>query len=133
MPHITVEYSANLEAALDIPGLIRAVHEAALATGVFEIGAVRTRASRRDIYAIADQNPDNAFIAIAGRIAPRPVEVRHAVGKAIFDAAVAFTADIFATSPLAISVEVLDIDNAAAFRKNNLHDRMKRKAKEAAS
>ncbi len=124
MPHIVVEYSSNLDPRLDIAGLVGAVHQAAFDTGFFELAAIRTRAERRDIYRIADGNPDNAFIAISARIAPRPDEVRHRVGQAIFDAAVAFTAQLFAKSPLAISVEVLNIDNAAAFRKNNLHDQL---------
>ena len=42
MPHLIVEYSANLEPALDIRGLVEALHEAALETGVFPIGGIRT-------------------------------------------------------------------------------------------
>ena len=136
MPHIVVEYSGNLEAHLDIAGLVRALHEAAAGTGVFELAAIRTRASRRDIYRVADGDPENAFIAISGRIAPRTDEIRHKVGETLFDAAVAFTAGLYAKSPLALSVEILDIDNTAAFRKNNLHDRLRTKlgdAKEIAS
>jgi 5-carboxymethyl-2-hydroxymuconate isomerase len=133
MPHIVVEYSGNLDGRLDVTGLVNAVHAAAFETGVFELAAIRTRAERRDVYRIADGNPENAFIAISARIAPRPDEVRHSVGQAIFDATVAFTAQIFARSPLAISVEVLNIDNTAAFRKNNLHERLGSRKKAAVS
>ncbi len=68
MPHITVEYSANLEAQISPRRLVDAIHRAALATGVFPIGGLRTRAERRDIYAVADGDPDNAFVAVVARI-----------------------------------------------------------------
>ncbi len=42
MPHLTVEYSANLENQIDILQLVDKIHQAALKTGVFEVGAVRT-------------------------------------------------------------------------------------------
>lgn len=126
MPHLTVEYSCNLERVLDIERLVKAVHQAAISTGVFELAAVRTRAERRDVYQIADGGTENMFINVGGRIAPRPQEVRHAVGKAIFDAVCQLTKDIFEKEPLAISVEILEVDNAAAFRRNNLHDRLRK-------
>ena len=47
MPHLILEYSANLEADIDIRKLITVVHEAALKTGVFPRGGCRTRAARR--------------------------------------------------------------------------------------
>jgi len=74
MPHITVEYSANLEERLGIDALIGALHDAAIATGLFEIGGIRTRGSRRDHYRIADANPLNGFVAITVRGA-KPVAI----------------------------------------------------------
>ncbi len=78
MPHLIVEYSANLERDLDIPRVVAAVHAAALETGVFPIGGIRTRAERRDVYAVADNHPDNAFIHVQARIGKGP----HARGAA---------------------------------------------------
>ena len=70
MPHIVVEYSANLDKDLDIRNLVDRVHEAVLASGVFELGAVRTRAERRDVYRVADGDPNNGFVHVDIRIAP---------------------------------------------------------------
>ena len=72
MPHLTVEFSANLKNQVDILKLVETVHQAALRTGVFEIAAVRTRAVGRDYYVIADGHRDNAFVAISVRVAPGP-------------------------------------------------------------
>jgi len=126
MPHITIEYSANLKDKIDIKKLVEVVHQAALRTGVFEVAAVRTRAAAREIYAIADGHADNAFVAINARVAPgRPAETRKRLGQEIFDAACEFLRNVYDTSPLAISLEVQEIDNTAAFRKNNLHSIVK--------
>lgn len=125
MPHITVEYSANLEKDVDIRALVHAIHQAALASGVFEVGAVRTRAERRDVYEIADGDPDNAFVHVDLNIAPgRNIDARKRVADAILDVVRDSTQVVFARSGLAISVEVREIDNSAAVRLNNLHARM---------
>ena len=78
MPQITVEYSRNLETRADVRVLIDAVHEAARATGLFDLGnGIRTRAAPRDVYRVADGDPANAFVAVILRIAEgRSVEQR---------------------------------------------------------
>ena len=129
MPHLIVEYSANLEKQIDIFKLVETVHHAALRTGVFEVAAIRTRAAGRDYYVIADGHRDNAFVAIFVRVAPgRPPETRRRVGQEIFDAACEFLKNVYETTPLAISLEVQEIDNTAAFRKKNLDRIIKARA-----
>ena len=92
MPHLIVEYSANLERDLDIPRLVAAIHAAALETGVFPVGGIRTRAERREVYAVADSHPDNAFIHVQARIGSgRTPEVRQQAAEHIFAAVKAET------------------------------------------
>ena len=125
MPHVIVEYSANLEDRIGIVDLVRGVHEAVLGTGIFEIGAVRTRAERRDVFRIADGDASHAFIHVDVRIGSgRDAEARKRLAQAIMDVVAAATREIFARSGLALSVEVREIDNTAALRLNNLHERM---------
>jgi 5-carboxymethyl-2-hydroxymuconate isomerase len=129
MPHLIVEYSANLKNQIDIFKLVETVHHAALRTGVFEVAAIRTRAAGRDYYMIADGHRDNAFVAIFVRVAPgRPPETRRRVGQEIFDAACEFLKNVYEATPLAISLEVQEIDNTAAFRKKNLDRIIKARA-----
>jgi 5-carboxymethyl-2-hydroxymuconate isomerase len=125
MPHVIVEYSANLDDRIGIVDLVRAVHEAVLGTGAFEIGAVRTRAARRDVFRIADGDASHAFIHVDVRIGPgRDAETRKGLAQAIMDMIGAATREVFARSGLALSVEVREIDNSATLRVNNLHERM---------
>jgi 5-carboxymethyl-2-hydroxymuconate isomerase len=125
VPHIIVEYSANLDEALPIATLVKDVHRAVLATGIFKLGAVRTRAARRDIYAIADGDPQNAFINVLARIGRgRPPEKRRGLAEAIMAVLEDETATLAASRGLALSVYVEEIDEDGALRKNNLHARM---------
>ena len=129
MPHIIVEYSANLDEALPIAALIKDVHQAVLSTGIFKLGAVRTRAERRDIFVIADADPENAFINVIAKIGRgRPPEKRRALAEAIMAALDRATATLAASRGLALSVYVEEIDEDGALRKNNLHARMEARA-----
>jgi 5-carboxymethyl-2-hydroxymuconate isomerase len=129
VPHIIVEYSANLDDAIAIEALVRDVHQAVLATGTFKIGAVRTRAARRDVFVIADGDPQNAFINVIARVAQdRPLEKRRGLAEAILAVLDAQTAALRQTRGLALSVYVEEIDEDGAFRKNNLHARMEARA-----
>lgn len=126
MPHLVVEYSANLEDRIAIQELVQKVHEAALATGVFELAAIRTRAERRDVYAIADGHKDNSFVAVWVRIAKgRDEESRKRLGKTIFEVVCNHLEKALDARSLAISLEVQEIDPTAAFRKNGLHSLVK--------
>ena len=105
MPHLIVEYSANLERDLDIARLVAAIHAAALETGVFPVGGIRTRAERRDIFQVADGHADNGFIHVQARIgAGRTPEVRQKAAEHIFAVLKAQTAKVFANRPLGLSV-----------------------------
>jgi 5-carboxymethyl-2-hydroxymuconate isomerase len=129
VPHIIVEYSANLEEALPIAALIKDVHQAVLATGTFKLGAVRTRAARRDVYAIADGDPQNAFINVTAKIGRgRPPEKRRGLAEAIMAVLDRETATLCGSPGLALSVYIEEIDEDGALRKNNLHARMEQKA-----
>lgn len=125
MPHVIVEYSANLEPVLSPRRLVDALHRTALDTGVFPIGGLRTRAERRDVYAVADGDPDNAFVAVLARIgAGRDAETRRRVAGALMATLEAETAEVFRTRGLGLTVEVQEIDPTASLKVNNLHERI---------
>lgn len=121
MPHIVAEYSANLERNVDIMALLDVIHGAVVATGAFPLEVVRVRAARRDQFKIANNDPRNAFLAIVGHIAPgRPQNVRHEIGKSMFDAVCAHLNDVSNTIPLSITLELHEIEQTAAFRLNTI-------------
>ena len=127
MPHIIVEYSANLESQISAQKLVERLHRTALATGVFPIGGLRTRAERRDVYAVADGDPENAFVAVVARIGEgRDADTRKRVAADLMRALEDETAEAFRTRGLGLTVEVAEIDGTASLKSNNLHERMKR-------
>ena len=129
MAHIVIEYSANLRERLDLPGFLQAVHGAALATGVFPIGGIRTRAYAAEHYVVADGHPDNAFVHISLRVGHgRDVDTRKRACEAIFAVACRQLGPLYEALPLGIALEMQEIDPVLTFKKNNLHDYVKRRA-----
>ncbi len=131
MPHLNIEYSANVGEVLDIQGLVDRIHETALATGIFPLGGVRTRAEARTHYRIADGNPAAGYIHMVVRIGSgRDVETRREAGERIFAALCDFTDELYRSRPLALSFELHEIPPEMAWRKNNLHELLKKEAGE---
>jgi 5-carboxymethyl-2-hydroxymuconate isomerase len=117
MPHIMVEYSRNLERGVEIAKLVKDLHVAVLETGLFETLAVRTRALPRDIYRIADGAPENVFLHVVARIrAGRSVEDRKRLGADLLRVAKADLAALPEGAPMAISIEVQELDPEMLFR-----------------
>ena len=111
MPHLVVEYSKNLDNGVDIAGLCEKLRIAALATGEFPEAGIRVRARKCEVYAIADGQLDAGFIDISVRLrGGRSLEVRKKATAEIFVAAESFLEPIFDTRPLALSMEMRDID-----------------------
>jgi 5-carboxymethyl-2-hydroxymuconate isomerase len=128
LPHVLIEYSANLGAQLDFPGFLAALRDSALATGVFPEGGIRVRAYQADHYLVADGNVDNAFVHIMLRVGHgRDLETRKRACDAIFATACARLDALFERIPLGISLEMQEIDPALSCRKNNLHEYVKRR------
>jgi 5-carboxymethyl-2-hydroxymuconate isomerase len=133
MAHIVIEYSAGLCDRLALPALLSAVHQAALETGVFPIGGLRTRAYEAQHYVIADGHPDNAFVHLSLKVGHgRDVDTRKRACATIFEAACRQLAPIYESQPLAISLEMQEIDPVLTFKKNNLHEQVKKRQSRAA-
>jgi 5-carboxymethyl-2-hydroxymuconate isomerase len=129
MPHLIVEYSANLDAAIDLRHLLATLREAALKTGVFPLGGIRIRAARRDLYLIADGDPENAFVHLTARIGEgRDLATKRKAGEAIFAALCDALAPVFARRGLGISFDIVEIAGDLSFKKNNLHEHVAARA-----
>ena len=126
MPHLTVEYSANLGGDMD--GLCRALHATMMASGLFELGAVRVRARPCPHYAIADQLAENAFADLILRIGTgRSADEKKAVGQALMRTAEAHFAPQLARPHFALTLEVQEISPDFSWRTNAIHPRLRTK------
>ena len=128
MPHLTIEYSANLEGRTDIGALCETLLKTVLETGLFEIGAVRVRALRADHYAIADELAENAFVDLNFRIGKgRTAEEKKRAGEAIFTAATEILGRLFEAPHFALSLEIREIDAELSWKQNAIHPRLRGK------
>ena len=111
MPHVTIEYSANVANWTSIEGLCDRLRREALATGVFPMAGIRVRAVRCEEYSIANGSPAFGFVDILVRLgAGRSAEVRQeAVGR-LFRAAENHLEVVLQEWPLALSIEMREID-----------------------
>lgn len=111
MPHISLEYSANMEDRTDMAALCDHLRRAGIETGTFPMPGIRVRAFRADHVSIADGQDTHGFIDISIRLrAGRPDEVKKATTQAIFEAAQSFLEPAMAIHSIALSVEMRDID-----------------------
>lgn len=130
MPHLIVEYSANIEQEIALDALLDKLHACALATGVFPIGGLRVRAHRADAYRIADLAPDNGFVHVTALIGHgRPLDVQQRAGQELLAALSEHLDALFAKRPLAISLNIQEMHPVLNFKKNNLHEYVKRRSK----
>ena len=124
MPHFIVEYSANLEPDIRMHALLLALRDAAMATGEFDLAAMRLRAEPREVYLIADGHPENGFIHIVARLrAGRDAATKQRIGEALLAAAGAHLEAAFATRPLALLIELQDVATPV-FVRNTLNARV---------
>ncbi len=125
MPHLIVEYSANLEAAMDLEGLMVKLRNQAVASGIFPLGGIRVRAERRDRYLVADGAPDNGFVHLMARIGQgRDGATRRAAAETLFAVLCGHMQTLFAERGLGLSFEMVEIDPQTSLKKNNLHERL---------
>ncbi len=132
MPHLIIEYSANLLSDINLDDMLAGLHETVLTTGVFPLGGIRLRAYPSQNYQIADGHKDNTFIHVHMRIGyGRDEETLINVSKSIFEFLSDYLEPIFQKRPIGLSVELNEIVPETSFKKNNLHDYVSQRKSEA--
>ncbi len=127
MPHLTVEYSANLRAEGDIRGLLPKLARCLIdlragGNPVYPAGGVRVRAYEAADYCIADGSIDAAFVNATLRIGGgRSREVVRATGDALFAVIEAHFAALLERRGLALSLYIDEVNEGGSWKLNNLH------------
>jgi 5-carboxymethyl-2-hydroxymuconate isomerase len=126
MPHFSIEYSANLDAQVDMSEVCELVRKAAVDTGIFPLGGIRVRAIRCEHYAIADGRPGYGFLAMLLRLGEgRDLAARQKAGEHIFRALSAHLEPLFATGRFALSFDMQINDKDVSWKRNSIHDALK--------
>ncbi|MEL7000075.1 MAG: 5-carboxymethyl-2-hydroxymuconate isomerase [Pseudomonadota bacterium] len=129
MPHLTVEYSDNLEDVVDMAAFCAAMRDAMLETGIFPLGGIRVRAFPCSTFVIADGDPAYAYLNMICKVgAGREEAVRAKAAEAIYAAAEAFLKPRI-SNPFALSLDISELDPVTSLKRyNTLHDHLKSKA-----
>lgn len=129
MPHFIMEYSANLDNDLDIPTLFEKLNETAIATGVFPIGGIRTRAVRCEFFRVGEGDPENTFVHLTAKVGSgRTPEVLKAASDTIFETFSASLKPIFDRRWMSVGFEMIELHPERNYRMNNIHKKLADKA-----
>lgn len=126
MPHITIDYSPNIEPEVDVAALCDCVRLAAIETGILPMAGIRVRAIAATYYSIADGDPAHGYVDIALRLrGGRAPEAKKSATAHVFAAAQAFLAPYMAQNALALSFEMRDIDPELSPKTGTIRDHLK--------
>jgi 5-carboxymethyl-2-hydroxymuconate isomerase len=121
MPHIQIDYSANLADAVIDGRLVDKVHQAAIDSGIFPVWGIRTFARSLSDYRVGNGQAGNGFVNVSVRIAPgRHLELRQRITQELFGAMLAAMGPLFAQHRLGCQLEVTEFDAAVSVYQNNL-------------
>jgi 5-carboxymethyl-2-hydroxymuconate isomerase len=128
VPHVTIQYTANLDPEANMGVLCAALAEAIRGQRdgdgkrVFPIGGTRVMAYPAAAYAVADGAPNRAFVYLNVRIAPgRAAPLVAATGEALITVVRSHFAAQFAARPLGITLQIDEGEPAFDAKHSNLH------------
>lgn len=125
MPHFHLEYSANLDAVIDMGALCEVIRAEAASIDAFPMAGVRVRATRVDHYAIADGDTKHGFIDLSVRLrAGRSDAVKQDAIARIFAVLKDFVVPAMTTHSIALSAEMRDIDPDLSPKFGNIRDHL---------
>lgn len=125
MPHLVVDYSPNMETRTDLAALCNVLRETAISTGVFPMAGVRVRAIRADHVSIADGQDIHGYVDITVRLREgRDADTKKRAANVLFEAAQSFLAPAMAVHPVALSLEIRDMQAEFALKGGTIRDHL---------
>jgi len=119
MPHLTLEYTDNLE--FDVQPLLARLHSELVATGAINLKGLKSRVVRHVDYRIADGNLDYAFVHVNLLIREgRPLEVQKDASQRVLAALKETFGDRFENSYLSLSVDIKEMREGVALTLHNI-------------
>jgi len=119
MPHLTLEYSDNLE--FDVQPLLGRLHEALAATGAVALKGLKSRAVRHTEYRVADGNPAYAFAHLNILIREgRPQETQQELARRAQEILEAEFGSRYEEGYLSLSVDIKEMKDGIAITKHNI-------------
>ena len=127
MPHLTIEYTANLEAEASMGLLCNALAATLVAlrhddgAPLFPVAGTRVMAWPAPHFAVADGQPDRAFIYLNRLITPgRSAAMVQRAGEAVLASCKAHLAPVFAKHAVGLTLQIHEGAPVYEGKHNNL-------------
>ena len=119
MPHLTLEYSDNLE--VDVQPLLARLHEEVVATGAINLKGIKSRAIKHTQYRVADGDPDYAFVHVSLLIREgRPSEVQKEATQRVMNVLKEAFGHLFEKRKLSLTVDLKEMRDGIALTEHNI-------------
>lgn len=119
MPHLTLEYSDNIE--VDIQPLLARLNEEVVATGAINLKGIKSRAIKHAHYRIADGDPDYAFVHVGLLIREgRPLEIQKEATQRVMKVLKETFGHLFETRKLSLTVDLKEMRDGIALTEHNI-------------
>ena len=119
MPHLTLEYSDNIE--INVQPLLARLHAELVATGAVAMKGLKSRAICHTEYRIADGYEGYAFVHLNILIREgRPLEMQQEVAKRAMAVLEETFGHRFKESYLSLSVDIKEMKEGVAITKHNI-------------
>lgn len=129
MPHFQIDYSANLEAVVDMGALCEVIRARAATIETFPMAGIRVRATRVDHVAMANGDVKHGFIDLSVRLREgRPDAVKRDAIDQIFATLKDFMTPAMASHSIALSAEMRDINAELSLKFGTIRDHLEDKA-----
>jgi 5-carboxymethyl-2-hydroxymuconate isomerase len=122
MPHLTLEYTDNLE--FDAQPLLARLHSELVATGAVNLKGLKSRVLRHSEYRMANGNPEYAFVHVNLLIREgRPLEVQKDISQRVLEVLKETFGERFETGYLSLSVDIKEMRKGVALTLHNIPKR----------
>jgi len=129
VPHFQIDYSANLEAVVDMGELCEVIRARAATIETFPMAGIRVRATRVDHVAMANGDVKHGFIDLSVRLREgRPHAVKRDAIDQIFATLKDFMTPAMASHSIALSAEMRDINAELSLKFGTIRDHLEDKA-----
>jgi len=119
MPHLTLEYSDNIEVA--VQPLLARLHEEVVATGAINLKGIKSRAIKHTQYRIADGDPDYAFVHVSLLIREgRPIEIQKEATQRVMKVLKETFGYLFEKRKLSLTVDLKEMRDGIALTEHNI-------------
>ena len=119
MPHLTLEYTDNLE--FEVQPLLARLHEEVVATGAINLKGIKSRAIKHTQYRIADGDSDYAFVHVGLLIREgRPIEVQKDATQRVLNVLKETFGHLFEKRKLSLTVDLKEMRDGIALTEHNI-------------